>query len=111
MINLLFALLNLVKPAKTAAPEFEIIAELETDCCDGRTHEIMSGDTVMFWDDQLRSMEIGEFLYLYEWQEPMFESPYETECSVNGYEPVWRAIIRRWDGIEVAAVCDSVELF
>jgi hypothetical protein len=108
MINLLAKLIKTISPV-TVADE----PAIDNDCsgCDDRTAEIMTGDTVMFWDDQSSSMQIGEFSHLYEWEEPMFESPYENECSVNGYDPVWRAIIRRWDGVLVAAIADSVELF
>lgn len=79
--------------------------------CNERTHEIMQGDTVIYWDDETRQREVGEFLSLYEWQEPMFESPYDEECSVYGYEPVYRALVCRWDGVMVYAIADSIEVF
>ena len=109
MIHLLAKLISIISP--TVVADEPAIDTDDCSGCDDRTHEIMTGDTVQFWDDETASMQIGEFSHLYEWEEPMFESPYQDECSVNGYEPIHRAIIRRWDGVLVAAVADSVELF
>lgn len=112
MLTILNTLLkSILKNQVVITDTAEMLAVDDCTGCDDRTHEIMSGDTVQYWDDETASMQIGEFSHLYEWESPMFESPFEDECSVYGYDPVWRAIIRRWDGVLVAAVCDSVELF
>lgn len=61
-----------------------------------RTHEIMSGDTVMFWDNQLDSMEVGVFNYLVEWQ----------TGTPSDY-----AVVTRWDGEVLQVLHESIELF
>ena len=86
MFNLLKAIIRKLQPQTVV----EAHADFE------RTHEIMSGDTVMFWDNQLDSMEVGEFNYLLEWVTGT-ESPY--------------AIVTRWDGEVLQVLHELIELF
>jgi hypothetical protein len=93
MFNLLSAIIHKLQPTLTDVDMIEAPA----DCgCDDRTHEIMSGDTVMFWDNQNDSMEVGEFNYLVEWQTGV-QSDY--------------AVVTRWDGEVLYVMHESIELF
>lgn len=90
MFNLLKSIIRKLQPQT-------VTLNVEAPAADfDRTHEIMTGDTVMFWDGELDSMEVGVFNYLVEWQTGT-ESPY--------------AIVTRWDGEIVRVLHESIELF
>lgn len=95
MFNLLSAIIRKLQPQTVTLTDVDMI-EAPADYSCERTHEIMSGDTVMFWDGELDSMEVGEFNYLLEW--------------VTG-TPSDYAIVTRWDGEVLQVLHESIELF
>lgn len=94
MFNLLKTIIRKLQPTVTL--ENIDMIEAPAGCNFERTHEIMSGDTVMFWDGELDSMEVGVFNYLVEWQ----------TGTPSDY-----AVVTRWDGQVMKVRHESIELF